>query len=54
MPKAKCSNPGMPKAPAGKQRWSDGWPSKPQVERRVAQRIGGDTGSMDKPVTKAK
>lgn len=56
MPK-KNSSKSISTAPAGKpgqQRWSDLWPSKPFVEKRIASRIGGDTGSMDKVVKKPK
>ena len=54
MSRIKSINPSMPKGKPGQQRWSDQYPNKPFVERRFAQRIGGDTGSMDKPVTKPK
>lgn len=57
MSKAKTLVKSVPTQQAGKQgsqRWSDQWPCEPRkVERRFAQRIGGDTGSMDKPVPKA-
>jgi hypothetical protein len=39
----------------GQQRWSDQYPMEPRrTERRFAQRIAGDAGSMDKPVTRPK
>ena len=51
MSKAKNRAVPVPAGKPGQQRWGDQYPSKPFVERRIAQRIAGDTGSMDKPVT---
>ena len=48
MRKMKIMAVSAPKGQPGKQRWGDVYPHKPFVEKRIAQRIGGDTGTMDK------
>ena len=46
--------PEVPKIKGHDKRWSDLYPPAKLPNRRIAQRIGGDAGSMDKPVKSKK